>query len=134
MKSISEIISGQLPIVRGNTYIKRVLSIYTDLFRHKYGFYPQLPIGRFGKSLKVLIRTHTELQIAAMLITFFNWQGMDGGDAFERDKLLKVTHNMGWFFNSVNKYEAFLRNVYFLKMDDEEEVKKFVATNMMSIK
>lgn len=125
---------GQLPVTRGNTYIKRILSIYTDLFRHKYGFYPQLPIARFGKALKLLIETHTELQIAALLIVFFEWQGMDGADAFERDKLLKVTHNMGWFFNSTNKYEAYIRNVFGLKFDEEEEVKKFVATNMMSIK
>ena len=134
MKQISEIISGQLPISRGNTYIKRVLSIYTSLFRHKYGFYPQLPIGRFGKALKGLIRTHTELQIAALLIVFFEWQGMDGANSFERDKLLKVTHNFGWFFGGINTYQAYLVNVFGLKLDDEEAVREFVAKNMLAIK
>ena len=134
MKKEIEILPGQLPMIRGNNYIKRVLSIYTDNFRAKYGFYPQLPIGRFGAALKKLITTHTELQIAALLITFFNWQGMDGGDNFERDKLLKVTHNMGWFFSATNKYEAYLRNVFGLKFDDENEVRNFVATNMTAIK
>ncbi len=123
-----------LPLSRGNTYIKRVLSIYTDLFRHKYGFYPQLPIGRFGKSLKVLMKDKTEMQVAALLVTFFNWAGMDGNDDFERDKLLKVTHNNGWFFNSVNKYEAYLRNVFGLNLDDEDTVRQFVSLNMMAIK
>ena len=134
MKSTAEIIAGQLPIIRGNTYIKRVLSIYTDLFRHKYGFYPNLPIGRFGKALKLLIKTHTELQIAALLVVFFEWQGMDGSDSFERDRLLKVTHNMGWFFNSVNKYQAYLQNVFGLDFNNEEVVKEFVAKNMLAIK
>jgi hypothetical protein len=129
-----ETVSGQLPINRGKNYIQRVLSIYTSLFRDKYGFHPQLPIGRFGKALKTLIKTHTELQIAALLIVFFEWQGMDGSDSFERDKLLKVTHNHGWFFSSVNKYEAYLRNVFGLKFDDEEEVRNFVSTNMNAIK
>lgn len=123
-----------LPEVRGKTYIMRVLSIYTDLFRHKYGFYPQLPIGRFGKALKVLHVTHTELQIAALLIIFFDWSGVDGNDDWEKQSLIKVTHNMGWFFNSVNKYEAYLRNVIALDMDNEEEVRKFVGLNMSNLK
>lgn len=122
-----------LPEVRGKTYIMRVLSIYTDLFRHKYGFYPQLPIGRFGKALKVLHATHTEFQIAALLIIFFDWSGVDGNDDWEKQSLIKVTHNMGWFFNSVNKYEAYLRNVIALDMDNEEEVRKFVGLNMSNL-
>lgn len=129
-----EIKKGELPYIRGNTYIKRVLSIYTDLFRHTYGFHPQLPIGRFGKSLKVLMQNKTELQVAAMLITFFNWQGMDGNDSGERDRLLKVTHNMGWFFSSVNKYQAYLQNVFGLDFENEEAVREFVAKNMLALK
>ncbi len=122
-----------LPLTRGKTYILRVLSIYTDLFRYTYRFYPQLPIGRFGKALKVLMGSHTELQIAALLIVFFNWRGMDGNDTFEIQNLQKVTHNFGWFFSSVNKYEAYLRNIYGLDMDNEEDVRDFVSKNMVAI-
>lgn|SRR3990167_5721983 len=134
MKKETKILPGQLPLIRGTTYIIRVLSIYTDLFRHKYGFYPQLPMGRFGKALKVLINTHTELQIAALLITFFNWQGMDGNDEFEKNNLLKVTHNIFWFFNSTNKYQAYLQNVFGLDLNDEDKVREFVSQNMLSLK
>lgn len=123
-----------LPESRGKTYIIRIISIYTDLFRHKYGFHPQLPIARFGKAIKVLHSTHTELQIAALLIIFFEWAGMDGRDDWEKESLIKVTHNMGWFFNSVNKYEAYLRNVFGLNLDNEEGVREFVANGMNSIK
>ena len=129
-----EIKPGQLPSNRGNTYIKRVLSIYTDLFRYTYGFYPQLPIGRFGKSLKNIIDSFTEFQIAALLIVFFNWQGMNGNDSFERDKLLKVTHNFGWFFSSINQYRAYIQNVFGLDFNDEEKVREFVIKSMLEIK
>lgn len=126
--------TGQLPSSRGKTYIIRILSVYTDLFRHKYGFHPTLPISRFGASLKKLITTHTELQISALLIVFFDWCGMDGLDTFERDKLTKVTHNMGWFFYNINQYEAYVRNVYKLDFDNEDEVKSFVSKNMLELK
>lgn len=134
MKKEIEKLPGQLPISRGSNYIKRVLSIYCDLFRNKYGFYPQLPIGRFGKSLKNLIKTHTELQIAALLIVFFEWCGMDGNDKFEKDKLLKVTHNFGWFFASINIYQAYIINVFGLDFNNEEKVKEFVSENMLALK
>lgn len=119
---------GQLPIGRGSTYILRVLSIYRDLFRQKYGFEPQVNIGRFGKSLKELMQTKTELQVAALLIVFFNWQGMTGNDPQEAEKLLKATHNPSWFFSTVTTYEAYLRNVQGLLLDDELKVKEFVAS------
>ena len=134
MKKDIEIKPGQLPSTRGDTYIKRVLSIYTDLFRHTYGFYPQLPIGRFGKSLKTIIDSFTEFQIAALLIVFFNWNGMNGNDSFEKDRLLSVTHNFGWFFASINKYQAYIQNVFGLDFNDEDKVKEFVIKNMLAIK
>lgn len=134
MKKIIEIQKGQLPIIRGKTYILRVLSIYKDLFRQKYGFIPTLSFGKFGSGLKKLISTHTELQIASLMIVFFNWKGIDGNDDFEEKKLLQVTHNSGWFFNSIDKYKAYLINVFGLDFNNEEEVRKFVSDYILSTK
>lgn len=122
-----------LPESRGKTYITRVLSIYVDLFRNKYGFVPQIAFAKWGMMLKRLMESHTELQISAMLIVFFNWQGMDGGSDFERDKLIEAGHPFGWFFNNPNVYEIYLRNVFKLEMDDEEKVKEFVAKSMLEL-
>lgn len=126
--------SGQLPPNRGKTYILRLLSIYKDLFRNKYGFDPTVNLPRFAKSTKSLLETKTELQAAAMMICFFDWSGNTGDDSFQRQKLLDASHNFSWFFSTVNQYESYLRNVYRLKMDDEEEVREFVGKNMMEIK
>jgi hypothetical protein len=134
MKKQIEIQSGQLPLVRGKTYIIRILSIYNDLFRQKYGFRPTLSIGKFGIMLKRLTKSHTELQIASLMIVFFNWKGIDGNDDFEEKKLLQVTHNSGWFFNSIDKYKAYLINVFRLDFNNEDEVRKFVSDYMLSIK
>ncbi len=125
--------SGQLPLNRGKTYILRVLSIYNDLFKSKYGFKPSIPIPRFGKALKELLKTKTELQISAMLIVFFDWAGMTGDDNFIRQKLIDSGHNFSWFFSTVNQYEVYLRNVYRLDLDSENDVREFVSKNILAI-
>jgi len=124
----------ELPIQRGNSYIKRILSIYSDLFRNKYGFHPKVTMGKFGSLMKALHENLSEVQIAALLIVFFNWKGMTNSDAFEEKKLLGATHNPGWFSSSINQYEAYIRNVWGLNFDDENEVVKFVSKAMTNIK
>lgn len=128
------LITGQLPESRGKSYVNRVKSVYCDLFNNKYGFYPDINMGRFGKALKTLMETKTELQISAMMIVFFDWAGMTGDDNFTRQKLIDATHNFAWFFSTVNQYEVYLRNVYGLDLDNEEEVRKFVGRTLLQLK
>lgn len=123
-----------LPQSRGKTYIQRIISVYSDLFKDKYGFYPTINFGRTGKLIQSLIDNKTELQIAALLIVYFDWSGIDGGDEFEREKLLKACYPFGWFYSSINQYEVWIRNVYKLEFDNEEVVKEFVAQNMLALK
>ena len=126
--------TGKLPEHRGKTYILRLLSIYRDLFREKFGYNPTVDIPRWGKSCAELIKTRSELQISALLITFFNWRGMTGDDQYESDRLTKSANPFQMFFYNVNQYEAHLRNVQGLKFDDEDEVLKFVGNYMVKIK
>ncbi len=134
VKEPTVLTTGKLPETRGKTYILRVLSIYRDLYRNKYGCEPEVNIGRFGKALKNLLTTKTELQVSAMLVAFFNWRGMDGASDFEQNKLTAAAHNFSWFFSTVNVYEVYLRNVFGLALDDELKVREFVATSMNSLK
>lgn len=123
-----------LPETRGKTYIQRIVSVYSDLFKDKYGFYPTVNYGQIGKLIQQLIDNKTELQIASLLIVFFDWAGITGGDEFERDKLLKACYPFGWFYSSINQYEVWLRNVYKLEFDNEEVVREFVAKSLLSLK
>lgn len=126
--------SLQLPKERGKTYILRVLSVYRDLFEELYGFKPVISIPRYSKQVKELAFLKSELEIASLLIVFFDWYGVTGNDSFEREKLVKAQHPLGWFFASINSYEAHLRNVIGLKIEDENELRAFVAKRMLSIK
>lgn len=123
-----------LPESRGKNYITRIISIYIDLFRDKYGFVPQITYSRWGRQLKSLIENHSELQIASMLIVYFNWKGMAGDDDWAEQKLIDAGHNLGWFFSTVNTYQIYLRNVFNLEFDNEDKVKEFVGTHMNSLK
>lgn len=128
------ITSGQLPASRGKTYITRVLSVYNDLFRNIYGVSPTFEVSRYSKQIKGLATTKSELQIAALLVTFFDWNGITGSDAFEWEKLVKATFPLGWFFSSVTSYEVYLRNVFGLEFDKEYKVREFVAKSLLELK
>lgn len=123
-----------LPETRGKTYILRVLSVYNDLYKNKYGCKPFIIFGKFGSLVKQLIDHYTELQIAAMLIVFFDWRGMEGDDGFTEQKIINSTHSFGWFFSTVNGYEIYLRNVQHLEFDNEEAVREYVGKSMVALK
>lgn len=119
-------------MVKKETYIIRLLRLYGTLFKKQFGFYPTVSIPRFGKTMKELMVSHTEDQVSALIIIFFNWFGMDGGDQLEHDKLIKSTFNIHWFASCINQYEAYARNVLDIKMDDPECIDKFVKEHIHS--
>lgn len=122
-----------LPESRGKTYIARIMSVYSDLFKDKYGFYPTINFPRVGNLLKTLILNHTELQISSMLIVFFDWAGMGGDSDFDKEKLINAAHSFGWFYGDTNKYEIYLRNVLRVDFDNEEEVRRYVGTTLLAL-
>lgn len=125
-----ELKTGQLPEHYGKTYIARIVSMYSVLFRNKYEVVPRISFARYGKQIKELIEHYTEYQISALLISFFNWAGTSDDDEFARKRLINATHPFGWFLFNITPYEVYLRNVYGLNFDNEEEVKKFVEDNL----
>ncbi len=113
-----------------DTYILRLVRYYGALFKKQFGFNPTINIPRFGKAMKQLVETHTEDQIKALMIVFFNWYGMDGKDQFEHDKLMKATFNPQWFLSCINSYEAYLRNVLEINIDNAPILDKFLKDNI----
>ena len=124
----------KLPESRGRDTIKRVLSIYRDLWRHERGFeFKILNWGMLGSLVKKLSGVYTEVQIAALLIVFFNWHGLTGNDKYEHEAVAKASYAFGWFFKCCNQYETYLRNTYGLEFDDPVAVRKFVAEHMTKL-
>lgn len=125
--------AGMLPLSRGATRIQRVVSVYKDLFRNIYKVEPTLRMIPVGASIDKLAEKFTELQISALLITFFNWKGISGDSDFEQKKLLQAVYAFGWFYTGVTQYEVYLRNVFGLKFDNEDDVREFVAKNLLAL-
>lgn len=119
-----------LPSNFGKTYINRLFAVYRRLFKDKFGFEPTINMGLFGKTMKALVETKNELQIASLLVVFFNWRGMSSTDDFAHKKLVDATFNISWFNGSINAYEAYLRNVLSINPDSEQELRQFIKDNL----
>lgn len=106
--------------------------LYRLLFNHLYGFNPS-SYATTGRAFKDLLTTYSEIQIACLLIVFFNWQGMNDTDQREKDFLIKNAHSIFLFKSGINKYEAYTRNVKDMskEFDDDElliiNVKKSIS-------
>lgn len=130
----SVITTGQLPKTRGNNYIIRLLSIYKDLFNNLYGFYPTVPPQNYGKQLKSVCMYKSELQLSLFMIIFFNWAGVSGNSDIDKMKLINAQHPLNWFLKNINPYEVYARNVLNINVDNEGEVREFVAKHMLGLK
>jgi hypothetical protein len=130
---LTVIAAQELPLKFGNTPALRLMGIYSTLFQDKYGFVPSIVATRHGKQLSSLLKNYTEWQVALLLIIFFEWRGMTGADDFAEQSLTKVAHPVGWFTNNLSQYEAYLRNVAEVKMDDPETVHNIVSRTMDNI-
>lgn len=129
-----KVIIGQLPINRGSTPIQRLKSIYNQLYLDKYGFLPSLDMLKVGGSIDSMLKTRSEFQVAAMMVVYFNWRGMDGSDDFAEKRLVNASHPFSWLPSSMNTHETYLRNVQRLDFDNNDEVAKFVRDYMIKIK
>lgn len=126
-----------LPLTRGNTPLKRVDSIYGSLFQSKYGFYPTTAtIGSRLKTIKELLKSFTELQLALLFIVFFNWKGMNDSNEKEQAYLQSKTHALPIFKFNNSQYEAYVRNVagYSKEFDESgEELLNIVGENITKL-
>lgn len=109
---------------QGKTPTARLQSLYGKYFKHTYGFYPKAQYGSLGKCFKDLLSHYSEIQIAALLIVFFNWQGMDDRNPSEKKWLVDKAHSIWLFKSNASTYEAYLRNYKDLsrEFDDDEKL------------
>lgn len=97
---------------RGKSPVTRLMSLYSHLFNHLYGFNPKSAMfGPLGKVFKETLINYSEIQIACLLIVFFNWKGMGDNDKKEEDWLINNAHSIFIFKSGLAKYEVYARNV-----------------------
>jgi len=110
---VQEVVAGNtLPLDRGKTPILRLLSIYKDCFRHLYGFSYKPNFGRDLKVFKELLEQYTELQLARLLVAYFNWN--------DNSFLLSTVYSIQVFKTYLPKLEAHVRNIEGEPFDDED--------------
>lgn len=118
-----------LPPERGIKPSNRVDSIYCDLYKNKYGFYPS--ISNLPSRLKVfneLLKQHTEVQLAWLLIVYFG---------LEKDKKWFETKNYDVFtfkFN-IDKFISYTLNEsdYKNEYEDSDKIYPIIAKYFINL-
>ena len=116
-----------LPTSRGKTRAMRLLSIYSSLFKEKFGVEARLNIGMSSKIFNDLCNSYSEVQVALLLIGYFNWKGMNGNDMKEADYFSGQAYPLGLFKSGVSKYEVYMRNIERVEFDNDDKVLLIVA-------
>lgn len=118
----------RLPETFGSTPLKRLVKIYSLIWKDKYGFYPTITKwGQLGKQFKLLISTFTEYQLSAIIVLHFDWKGANGDSDFIHKRLSEKCFPLEWVQPAVNEYVAYLKNSIGLNFDDKKEVKSYVV-------
>lgn len=124
-----------LPLSRGSNPAQRVLSIYGTLFSNLYGFIDNTSYPKKVGIVSKLLKDYTELQLAYLLIVYFNWNGMSGNDKREREFLINSTHSIGLFASGINKYVAYTKNVlgFSKEFDDSDNLLEKVGEYIQNL-
>jgi hypothetical protein len=122
-----------LPLTRGKSAVHRVISIYASLFQDKYGFKWKGNYAMYGKFVKQLLEDYTEVQLAFLLIVFFNWKGMADDNQRDQDFLCNIAFPITAFMKGVTKYEAYTRNVLGKDFDNEEALYKDISIHFRAL-
>lgn len=123
-----------LPITRGKSPVMRLLSIYCSLFIDKFGVSYKGSVPMTLKQFKDLLVVYSELQLAALLIVYFNWKGMAGDNFKDQDFLCSIAFPPTAFRSSISKYEVYARNVMGMPFDDDEKLLPIVGTHFKTLK
>jgi len=114
-----------LPEKFGNTPLKRLVHLYSLIWKHIYGFEPTIQWGIIGKLLKPLYTEYTEWQVASLICLHFNWHGASGEDDFIYKTLSERNFPLEWLPKNVNAYRAYIINTLGIDWDSKEQLKEF---------
>lgn len=119
---------------KGESPVKVLQRVYGLLFKHLYGFAPKADYASQGKVFKDLLESYTEIQIACLLIVYFNWRGMNDDDQREKDWLISKAHPIFLFRANVSKYQAHVLNVKGIsEFDNDDELLKNVRKSLADL-
>jgi hypothetical protein len=123
-----------LPDKFGNTPLKRLVYLYSLIWKSIYGFAPTIQWGKIGKLLKPLYTEHTEWQIAAIICLHFDWHGATGDDDFVFKKLSENCFPFEWLPVSFNAYRAYIVNTLGIDWNDKEQLREFAINTVNQYK
>jgi hypothetical protein len=114
------------PRLFGNSRPRRLVKFYELLWWKVYGTrYIATSFPAIATRLKTMDEL-SEMQIAALMMTHFEWRGAGGDDDFTHKRLMNAMFPIMWVPNNVNQYATYLTNVEKVDFWNEEAVYEYV--------
>lgn len=99
-----------LPLTLGKTTHERLASLYQFLWLHTMGSKVTLRLnGQAGSLFKKLLADYSEVMIGLMIVTHFEWRGMNGDLQSAYDMLKKQGFPLNWIPNNAPYYEHYIK-------------------------
>lgn len=124
----------KLPEKFGNTPLKRLVHLYSLIWKYMYGFEPTIQWGRVGKLLKPLYTENTEWQVAALICLHFDWHGAGGEDEFTFKRLSEKCFPLEGLAINFNAYKAYIVNTLGIDWEDGEALREFAVNTVNQYK
>ena len=122
-----------LPKEMGKAYTQRLLRHYSLLFHWIVGFSYKGNLGMDFRIYKNLMENYTELQIAMLLIVYFQWHGVTGTSDNDYQFVVNNAFGLSMFSKGISKYEIYARNVLGINMDDEDVLLDKIQQSMLQL-
>lgn len=101
-----------LPDSFGKTPIARLMTAYNGLWLAKFGIERVArDFPRFGKAMKGLLESFTEIQITILMDTYFDWMGVSGDSQKDNDFLAGNGFSVEIMSKRVDILIAYVKNV-----------------------
>lgn len=124
--------AGLLPERFGKTPILRLANVYRGLWLTKMGTPKnEFSYPRFGKAMNSLMQYHSEIQIVALMDSFFDWHGSSGDNPKDNVFLQGNSFRIESLVSMSDTITAFIKNNLNIKYDDPERIRDFVKRQLL---
>lgn len=123
---------GLLPLRYGTTSILRLANIYKGLWLAKMKTpKKEFNYPRFGKAINSLLKNHSEIQITALMDSFFDWQGTGGDNPRDNVFLQGGSFRIEGLVSISDSVTAFIKNNLNIDYDNPEKIREFVKKQLI---
>lgn len=124
--------SPELPL-QGSTPIRRLVGLYSRLWKKKYGTSPNVNWAKVTKILSPYLKDFSEYRLAMFIMVYFNWKGANGDDFSIEKRLQSNCYPLEWVHYHFNAMSPYIKNTLGIDIDNTQQVEKIVNNKIKEL-